>query len=81
MIVKSESLSPVPSRTSSSIDSESDAASEAGQGAQRDRDITSDADSPDNTRGDIALQLATQLYSFQGCTKEQYEEQDQQYRL
>jgi hypothetical protein len=35
---------------------------------------------PDSVSNDIALQLATQLYAFQGCTKEQHEEQDRQYQ-
>jgi hypothetical protein len=78
MMMKSESLSPISSRTSSFADSESDAASEAGRGVLKDGNIASEAD---NIREDIALQLATQLYSFQGCTEEQHEAQDQQHRL
>jgi hypothetical protein len=80
MMMKSESPSPISSRASYFADSQSDADNEEG-GVLEDKNTTSEANSPDSVRDDIALQLATQLYAFQGCTKEQHEQQDHQHRL
>jgi hypothetical protein len=82
MMMKSESSSPISSQASYFADSQSDIDNEEGVGGTlEDRNITSEADPPHSICDDIVLQLAMQLYAFQGCTKEQHDEQDHQHRL
>jgi hypothetical protein len=84
MMLKSESSSPSSNHTSYFTDSHSNSDKERGK--EGDDSVTaaphtaSQASPPDSVSNDIALQLATQLYAFQGCTKEQHEEQDRQHQ-
>ncbi|KFY26718.1 hypothetical protein V493_03919 [Pseudogymnoascus sp. VKM F-4281 (FW-2241)] len=73
-----QSPSPISSRASYFTDSQADADNEGG--VLEDKNTTSEANSPESVRDDM-LQLATQLYAFQGCTDEQHEQQDRQHRL
>ncbi|KAL5344254.1 hypothetical protein ACLOAV_010758 [Pseudogymnoascus australis] len=82
MIIKSESSSSSPNNASYFTDSHSNSDKEE----EEERDTiaaahaASQASFADSLRNGIALQLATQLYAFQGCTQDQHEEQDRQHR-
>jgi len=83
MIMKSESSSPSSKHASYFTDSHSNSDKEE---EEEEESVTavphaaSLASPPDSMSNDIALQLATQLYAFQGCTEKQHEEQDRQHQ-
>jgi hypothetical protein len=85
MIIKSESSSPSSNHTTYFTDSHSNSDKER-RDEEGDDSVTaaahtaSQASPLNGTSNDIALQLATQLYAFQGCTKEQHKEQDHQHQ-
>lgn len=86
MMIKTESSSPNSNHASYFTDSHSNSDKEGEEEEEEDDSVTtvahtaSQASPPDGVSNDIALQLATQLYAFQGCTKEQHEEQDRQHQ-
>lgn len=82
LIIKSESSSPSSNHVSYFTDSHSnlDEEEEEEDSVTAVTHTASQASSLDSVSNDIALQLATQLYAFQGCTKEQHEEQNRQHQ-